>query len=269
MQDIQLLNFEGQEVIDSRDVATMIGKRHTDLLRSIDNYANDIIEPDAKLRSARNNSNSVKLNDFFIKSTYTDKNNQIRPCYLLTKLGCEFVANKMTGKKGNQFTAKYVTLFNQMKKQVNNPMELIYEKWDIPRTFGGALQLAANQAELLEKQKPKVEYYDSQMRNPGLMTTTEIAKDYGWSATKLNQELYRRRVIYPQGSGRHKVWVLYRDFAGHGYTQYEAFTYDKGDTKGMHNNLKWTQKGKKFIYDLLAEDGIRPTLERMDLLEEG
>lgn len=269
MQDIQLLNFEGQEVIDSRDVATMIGKRHTDLLRSIDNYANDIIEPDAKLRSAINNSNSVKLNDFFIKSTYKDKNNQIRPCYLLTKLGCEFVANKMTGKKGNQFTAKYVTLFNQMKKQVNNPMELIYEKWDIPRTYGGALQLAANQAELLEKQKPKVEYYDSQMRNPGLMTTTEIAKNYGWSATKLNQELYKRRVIYPQGSGRHKVWVLYRDHADQGYTQYEPYSYVSNGTKGMHNNLKWTQKGKKFIYDLLAEDNIRPTLERMDLLEEG
>lgn len=269
MQDIQLLNFEGQEVIDSRDVATMIGKRHTDLLRSIDNYANDIIEPDAKLRSARNNSNSVKLNDFFIKSTYTDKNNQIRPCYLLTKLGCEFVANKMTGKKGNQFTAKYVTLFNQMKKQVNNPMELIYEKWDIPRTYGGALKLAANQAELLEKQKPKVEYYDSQMHNPGLMTTTEIAKDYGWSATKLNQELYKRGVIYPQGSGRRKVWVLYRKYAAKGYTQYEPYSYVSNGTKGMHNNLKWTQKGKKFIYDLLAEDGIRPMLERMDLLEEG
>ena len=221
MQDIQLLNFEGQEVIDSRDVATMIGKRHTDLLRSIDNYADDIIEPDAKLRSDRNNSNSVKLNDFFIKSTYTDKNNQIRPCYLLTKLGCEFVANKMTGKKGNQFTAEYVNLFNRMKQQVTNPMELIYQQWDIPRTYGGALKLAANQAELLEQQKPKVEYYDSQMRNPGLMTTTEIAKDYGWSATKLNQELYKRRVIYPQGSGRHKVWVLYRKYAAQGYTQYE------------------------------------------------
>ena len=258
MRDIQLFDFEGQEVIDSRGVAAMIDKRHDHLVRDIDNYISDIEE----------NPDLGAPNNLFIPSTYKTKQNKTARNYLLTKQGCEFVANKLTGKKGNQFTAQYVTLFNQMKKQVNNPMELIYEKWDIPRTYGGALQLAANHAELLEKQKPKVEYYDSQMRNPGLMTTTEIAKDYGWSATKLNQELYRRRVIYPQGSGRHKVWVLYRDYAGRGYTQYEAFTYDKGDTKGMHNNLKWTQKGKKFIYDLLAEDDIRPTIERMDLLEE-
>lgn len=31
------------------------------------------------------------------------------------------------------------------------------------------------------------------------------------------------------------------DFAGQGYTQYEAFTYEKGNTTGMHNNFKWTQ----------------------------
>ena len=139
--------------------------------------------------------------------------------------------------------------------------------------LAGLLKQAADQLEQkdiqIKRLEPKANYFDSQMRNPGLMTTTEIAKDYGWSATKLNQELYRRRVIYPQGSGRHKVWVLYRDFAGHGYTQYEPYSYVSNGTKGMHNNLKWTQKGKKFIYDLLAEDGIRPTLERMSLLEEG
>lgn len=36
--------------------------------------------------------------------------------------------------------------------------------------------------------------------------------------------------------------------------------------KGVHNNLKWTQKGKKFIYDLLKEYNVHPVLERMDLL---
>lgn len=258
VNDLQVLDFEGQEVIDSRDVALLIGKSHAHLSRDIARYQKDI----------STNPTLDSLN-FFIDSTYKDKKGEIRKNYLITKQGCEFVANKMTGQKGSQFTAQYVNLFNKMKQQVTNPMELVYEKWNIPDTYAGALQLAANQAEMLEKQKPKVDYYDSQMRNPSLMTTTEIAKDYGWSATRLNQELRKRRVIYPQGSGMHKVWVLYREFAGKGYTQYEAFTYDKGNIKGMHNTLKWTQKGKKFIYDLLADDGIRPTLERLDLLEEG
>ena len=45
------------------------------------------------------------------------------------------------------------------------------------------LQQAADQLKQkdiqIEEIKPKAEYFDSQMRNPGLMTATEIAKDYG------------------------------------------------------------------------------------------
>ena len=54
-----------------------------------------------------------------------------------------------------------------------------------------------------------------------------------------------------------------------GYTQYEPYSYAKDGKKdqGVHNNLKWTQTGKKFIYDLLAEDNIHPVLEQMNLLE--
>lgn len=233
MHDIQLFNFNGQEVLDSRDVAKMIGKRHTDLLRSIDTYISDISQ-NAKLR----------FDKFFIPDTYKSGTGKQYKNYLLTKQGCEFVANKMTGTKGNQFTAQYVSLFNRMKQQVTNPMELIYQQWDIPRTYGGALKLAAAQQEKLEKQRPKVEYYDSQMHNPGLMTTTEIAKDYGWSAHRLNQELKKRGVIYEQGKGKRKVWVPYRQYAGKGYTQYEPFAYDSGQQKGLHNILKWTQRGR-------------------------
>jgi Rha family phage regulatory protein len=258
MKDIQLLNFNGQEVLDSRDVAKMIGKRHDHLVRDINKYSEDILTT----------PNLGTLN-FFIGSTYKDKKGEIRKNYLLTKQGCEFVANKMTGKKGNQFTAQYVTLFNQMKQQITNPLEMVYEQWNIPRTYGGALKLAAAQAEQLEKQKPKVEYFESQMRNPGLMTITEIAKDFGWSGERLNKELYKREIIYPQSKGKKRVWVLYQKYADQGYTQYEPYSYSKDGKKdqGVHNNLKWTQKGRKFIYDLLAKDEIHPVLEQMELLE--
>lgn len=39
---MELLNFEGQSVLDSRDVAEMINQRHTDLLRRIETYSRDI-----------------------------------------------------------------------------------------------------------------------------------------------------------------------------------------------------------------------------------
>ena len=56
--------------------------------------------------------------NFFIENTYKDGKGEIRPCYLLTKQGCEMVANKMTGEKGILFTAEYVQAFNKMEQHI-------------------------------------------------------------------------------------------------------------------------------------------------------
>ncbi len=100
-----------QEAMDSRDVAKMIGKRHRDLMRDIRRYISEMATS-AKLRAL----------DFFIESTYEDAKGETRECYLLTKQGCEFVANKLTGKKGTIFTATYVGLFNQYQAEHNGKM---------------------------------------------------------------------------------------------------------------------------------------------------
>lgn len=41
---MKLLDFEGQSVLDSRDVAKMIGKEHKNLMRDIRTYIKDIEE---------------------------------------------------------------------------------------------------------------------------------------------------------------------------------------------------------------------------------
>lgn len=101
-----------QEAMDSRDVAKMIGKRHTDLIRDIRRYIS-VLETDAKLRPS----------DFFVESSYLGGNGQDRVSFLLTKQGCEFVANKLTGKKGTIFTATYVGLFNEYQKEHNEALD--------------------------------------------------------------------------------------------------------------------------------------------------
>ncbi|MGX4202217.1 Rha family transcriptional regulator [Bacillus sp. JK74] len=106
---LNLIESNGQYLADSRDVAEVTGKRHSDLIRTIKGYI-DTILTDAKLRSS----------DFFIASTYEDSKGEIRPCFLLTKKGCEMVANKMTGEKGILFTAAYVDQFNQMERSLQN-----------------------------------------------------------------------------------------------------------------------------------------------------
>lgn len=94
-------------MLDSRVVAEMTGKQHKHLMRDIKGYV-DIILASPNLDSL----------NFFVESSYFDNQNKERPCYLLTKQGCEMVANKMTGKKGVLFTATYVSKFNEMEQQL-------------------------------------------------------------------------------------------------------------------------------------------------------
>ena len=121
-----------------RSVAEAIGKNHKELLRDIRNYA-EIIEKATERKSApsenpheSNESNfglvekstesNFGLSDFFVPSTYTDSTGRTLPCYLLTKKGCDMVANKMTGEKGVLFTAAYVTAFEKLRQQTRKPM---------------------------------------------------------------------------------------------------------------------------------------------------
>jgi Rha family phage regulatory protein len=94
--------------LESREVAAMVEKDHKNLLRDIETYIKYMEE-----------SNELKLEpvDFFIESTYQDAKGEPRKCYLITKQGCEFIANKLTGAKGAQFTAAYVTKFNAMEQR--------------------------------------------------------------------------------------------------------------------------------------------------------
>ena len=109
MNKLQIISKNGVEVVDSRDVAEMIGKDHRHLIRDIRGYAEILgktIEP------------NFGLNDFFIESSYKDSIGRTLPCYLITKKGCDMVANKMTGEKGVLFTAAYVTAFEEMRKHL-------------------------------------------------------------------------------------------------------------------------------------------------------
>lgn len=110
--------------------------------------------------------------------------------------------------------------------------------------------------QLLAEAKPKVTYYDIVLKSKSLMTVTQIAKDFGLSAKKLNKLLADAGVQFKQ-SGQ---WQLKQKYAVHGYTQSETYVDERGNT---HLHTKWTQAGRLFIYDLLKNRfGILPVCER-------
>lgn len=252
VQELKVINHEGQLVTDSRDVAEMVGKQHAHLLRDIKGYL-EVLDPNPKLDSA----------NFFIENTYKDGNNQTRPCFLLTKKGCDMVANKMTGEKGILFTATYVTRFEEMESALKSKTH------SLPMTYKEALQSLLIEVEKNEslqienttfkqqigEMKPKVSYYDIVLKSPSALSVTEISKDYGMSANKFNRLLHDFGIQYKQG----KVWFLYSKYHDKGYTKTETYTYDIDKTRV---STKWTQKGRLFLYDILKQNNVLPMIEQ-------
>lgn len=118
----------------------------------------------------------------------------------------------------------------------------------------------AVQNQQIAELQPKASYYDVVLNCKDLISIGKIAKDYGWSAQKLNEYLHKHGVQYKQG----KTWLLYQKYAGMGYTSTKTHTYhgDDGREHAAEPHTYWTQKGRLFVYDLLKSDGIYPLIER-------
>nr|DAP06166.1 MAG TPA: antirepressor protein [Ackermannviridae sp.] len=67
------------------------------------------------------------------------------------------------------------------------------------------------------------------------------------SAIKLNSILQKEKIQYKVG----KIWVLYAPYQALGYTDVRTHTIEDVEI----NTTVWTQKGRKFIYDLLVNKG--------------
>jgi Rha family phage regulatory protein len=106
MNELTVIKLNSGHYIDSREVAGVIGKQHKHLLRDIRGYC-EILE--------KSTGTKIGLCDFFIESTYFDSTGRELPCFLMSKMACELVANKLTGEKGVLFTALYVAKFNEME----------------------------------------------------------------------------------------------------------------------------------------------------------
>ncbi|MFQ4756239.1 phage regulatory protein, partial [Clostridioides difficile] len=130
------------------------------------------------------NDNNFVVVDYFIKSTYLDSKNESRPCYNVTKLGCDFLANKFTGEKGIIFTAKYVRRFNEMERVLKE------QQPKLPTTYKEALQQLLIEVEekeqlqlenqekdkVIQLQQPKALFADAVSASNNSILVGELAK---------------------------------------------------------------------------------------------
>ncbi len=103
------MNKQIEQKLSSREVAAMMEiKEHGKLLRKIDGINQDL----AKAK--------IGFSKYWEESTYVDASGKVNREFLVTKRGCEFLAHKTTGAKGNLFTDRYMDRFEQMKEVISN-----------------------------------------------------------------------------------------------------------------------------------------------------
>ena len=161
-----------------------------------------------------------------------------RKDYAITLNTAKQVALMENTKKGKEIRQYFIECEKKLKEQIS-----------IPQSFSEALQLAADQAKQLELQAPKVKYHDEVLTSVNTYTTTQIAKELGMSAVKLNKELKQLGVQFKQRG----QWLLKAKYQDKGYTDTETVTFTRsgGETD---SNMKtvWTEKGREFIHDLIS-----------------
>lgn len=103
------MNKQIEQKLSSREVAPMMEMRHDSLLRKIDKINEDLAD------------HKIVVSKYWVESSSPDNSGKVSREFLITKRGCEFLAHKTTGTKGNLFTDRYMDRFEQMKQHITNP----------------------------------------------------------------------------------------------------------------------------------------------------
>lgn len=138
---------EIEQTLMSMEVAEMVEKEHSKLLRDIHRYEKQFGEA------------KIGFTDFFKESTYKTNQNKELPCYRITKKGCEFIAHKLTGTKGTIFTARYINRFHEMETQLET---------------GASRELLMYLKNKLEKQETILRSIECQVQRRGYISSRTV-----------------------------------------------------------------------------------------------
>lgn len=228
--------------LTSLDIAELTGKRHDNVMHDIRNEVEALGEEISLL--------------IFQESTYTNSRGKEYPCYKFGKDGAMQLALKYDAMTRYKVIKRIEELEAQSKPQLPTSykealLQLVEQVEENEKLQNENLALTQTNNEL----KPKATYYDLVLQNKSLLSVSQVASDYGMSATAFNSLLHRLGVQYKQGG----VWMLYSKYKGQGYTQTTTHLIDVERASLL---MKWTQKGRLFLYGFLKENGVLPVIEQ-------
>lgn len=170
-EDIKPIAIESTETvqtINSKEVAEMLDTEHKNLMRKIEGISKDLVQL------------NFELNQYWLESQYVASNRKSNRCYLITKKGCEFLAHKTTGTKGNIFTARYMDRFEQMEKALKVRAEPPRQELSDMEILSRAVLISNTKIQELTGQvedlKPKADFAENFLTKPGDVSMDELAQ---------------------------------------------------------------------------------------------
>lgn len=241
----------------STEVAEMMETEHKSLLRKIGNINKDF------------NQHKIVPVEYWIESSYTDRKGEERRCYEVTKKGCEFLAHKTTGTKGNLFTARYMDRFEEMENIIRSYVPQLSEKEKLQLSI-----LNGNDTERMDSLKRYEVLLEEEISAPLLETidNQDVVIDTIIPDDKLYAVGDVGRILrgYTKEMGFQKIFDYLRNnkilISDKGTQKHNSPYYNYTDYFMMKPNKKrndedyykpyFTGKGLKWFLKKLAREGI-------------
>ncbi|MCM1220327.1 MAG: phage regulatory protein/antirepressor Ant [Lachnospiraceae bacterium] len=230
--------------MSSLQIAEITGKQHAHIMRDI----RTLIE-----------QGCTESN--FGLSEYKDSTGRVLPCYQLTKKGCLILASGYNAKLREKIIDRWEELENgrglqttqlsrkelaMMVVQAEEERErLSLENTQKTQEIERQQETITRQEETIKVQAPKVNYYDTTLQSVNTLTTTQIAKELGMDAPKLNKKLKEAGVIFRQSG----MWMLRQPYSAWNLAATRTQTYTRSDgSTGTSVYTVWNQRGRRFIH---------------------
>lgn len=257
---------EGQKVVLAKTIAEIHETELSEINRKINEHI-DEFEIGVDLLDLKNSMENLHslLNGVYTKQQISNSKN----IYLLSEQGYMLLVGFMNTEKAKAIRKQLRREYFAMRKVINSDEQLksnllleIYNggqggvlasKQLVELERKPLIETIEKQSDAINELKPHAEYAERVLEDKKTtLTPTQIAKDFGMAGQGLNALLHDLGVQYKQNG----QWLLYAKYQGKGYTEsYQA------DIPHAKPQTRWTQAGKKFIHDILRENGYKTLSE--------
>ena len=211
------INIYKEQTMTSLEIAELTGKQHKDVMKAIRN-----MEPAWLKVNGRK----------FALVEYQDKKGELRPCYLLTKIECLYIATKFN----DEARAKLVLRWQQL--------ELAEQERRQQLCLPSPQKILALADEIIGEQL-------QEMNEPAedTLTATQVAKTFNMTVWDFNCILRDMGIQYRRGGH----WNICDDLADRDLVRYRThISYSLKGEKKVRIYMTWTLDGLRYLNSKLG-----------------